>query len=143
MFKIIFLFSLFLSAFAYSDVGSKQPLYAVATTKNDKAPKPLVISVTGVGASKLNTVSHAHSLALARRAAITDAYRQLTEYTYGVNINGRDLIRDMIVKNSRIRSYIQGVLREARITNTTFINGLCEVEMEIVIYPDVIMKKII
>lgn len=39
----------------------------------------------------------------------------------------------MMVQKSTIRTYVQAIVRNADIVETTFKEGLCEVEMEIVI----------
>ena len=39
----------------------------------------------------------------------------------------------MMVQRSTIRTYVQAMVRNANVVETTFKEGLCEVEMEIVI----------
>ncbi len=95
--------------------------------------KTIHISVTGQGVAPMNTTSPAQAYALAKRAAIADAYRSIAEKVKGVRIDGQDLIKNMMVKRSVIRTSVQAMVRNANVVETTFKEGLCEVEMEIVI----------
>ncbi|BBG66365.1 putative lipoprotein required for motility [Hydrogenimonas sp.] len=87
--------------------------------------------VVGQGVAPLNTVSPAQAMALAKRAAIADAYRQLGEKICGVRVEGRDLIRNMMISRSTVRTEIDALIKNARILDTKFKDGLCEVEMEV------------
>ena len=93
----------------------------------------ILISVIGQGVAPVNTSSPAQAYALAKRAAIADAYRMIAEKVKGVRIEGQDLIKNMMVKRSTVRTSVQAMVRNANIVETTFKEGLCEVEMEIVI----------
>jgi len=93
----------------------------------------LLISVVGQGVAPMNTASPAQAYALAKRAAVADAYRLIAEKVKGVRIDGQDLIKNMMVKRSTVRTSVQAMVRNANIVETTFKEGLCEVEMEIVI----------
>lgn len=89
------------------------------------------ISVVGQGVAPLNTSSPAQAYALAKKAAIADAYRLIAEKVKGVRVDGEDLIKDMMIKKSTVRTAVMAMLRNTNIVNTTFKDGLCEVEMEI------------
>jgi len=91
------------------------------------------ISVVGQGVAPMNTSSPAQAYALAKRAAVADAYRAIAEKVKGVRIDGQDLIKNMMVKRSIIRTSVKAMVRNANIVETTFKEGLCEVEMEIII----------
>ena len=93
----------------------------------------IYITVVGQGVAPMTTTSPAQAYALAKRAAIADAYRLIAEKVKGVRVEGQDTIRNMIVKRSTVRTYVDAMIRQATITETTFKDGLCEVEMEIVI----------
>ena len=92
--------------------------------------------VVGQGVAPVNTVSPAQARALAKRAAIADAYRQLGEKICGVRVEGRDLIRNMMISRSTVRTQIDAMIRNARILDTKFTDGLCEVEMEVTVRGD-------
>jgi hypothetical protein len=92
--------------------------------------------VVGQGVAPVNTISPAQAMALAKRAAIADAYRQLGEKICGVRVEGRDLIRNMMISRSTVRTQIDAMIRNARIIDTKFKDGLCEVEMEVTVRGD-------
>ena len=93
----------------------------------------MLISVIGQGVAPMNTSSPAQAYALAKRAAIADAYRMIAEKVKGVRIDGQDLIKNMMVKRSTVRTSVQAMVRNASVVETTFKEGLCEVEMDITI----------
>ncbi len=95
--------------------------------------KDMRISVVGQGVAPSSTTSPAQAYALAKRAAITDAYRMIAEKVKGVRVEGQDVIKDMMVKRSTVRTHVDAMVRQANIIETTFKEGLCEVEMEIVL----------
>ena len=93
--------------------------------------RPLLISVVGQGVAPVNTSSPAQAYALAKRAAVADAYRLIAEKVKGVQVDGQDLIKNMMVKRSTVRTSVDAMVRNANVVETTFKEGLCEVEMEI------------
>ena len=93
--------------------------------------KPLLISVVGQGVAPMNTTSPAQAYALAKRAAVADAYRLIAEKVKGVRVDGQDYIKNMMVKRSTVRTSVDAMVRNANIVETTFKEGLCEVEIEI------------
>ena len=93
----------------------------------------LRISVIGQGVAPMNTTSPAQAYALAKRAAVGDAYRLIAEKVKGVRVDGQDLIKNMMVQKSSVRTSVNAMVRNANIVETTFKDGLCEVEMEIIL----------
>ena len=93
--------------------------------------RSLLISVVGQGVAPMNTASPAQAYALAKRAATADAYRLIAEKVKGVRVEGQDLIQNMMVKRSSVRTSVSAMVRNANVVETTFKEGLCEVEMEI------------
>lgn len=89
------------------------------------------IQAVGMGVAPESTVSPAQALALAKRAAIVDAYRQIGEKMYGIRINANDTIRDMVAQNSTIKGRVQALIKNAEITETAYKDGLCQVNMEV------------
>ena len=109
---------------------------AVKTKVNEEVLKKnqnMVISVVGQGVAPMNTSSPAQAYALAKRAAVSDAYRLIAEKVKGVRVDGQDVIKNMMVKRSTVRTSVNAMVRNANVVETTFKEGLCEVEMEIVI----------
>jgi hypothetical protein len=95
--------------------------------------RDILISVTGQGVAPMNTSSPAQAYALAKRAATADAYRLIAEKVKGVHIDGQDLVKNMMVKRSTVRTSVAAMVRNANVVETTFKEGLCEVEMEIIL----------
>lgn len=89
------------------------------------------ISAIGMGVAPEATVSPAQALALAKRAAIVDAYRQIGEKMYGIRVNAQDTVRDMVLKNSTVKTKVLAVIRNAEIVETVYKDGLCQVSMEL------------
>ncbi|MCW8838264.1 MAG: hypothetical protein OQK11_06150 [Thiovulaceae bacterium] len=96
--------------------------------------KPLIISVLGQGVAPMNTQSPAQAYALAKRAAIADAYRLIAEKVKGVRVDGQDVIKNMMVKRSMVRTAVHAMVKNANVVETVFKEGLCEVEMEITLF---------
>jgi len=94
---------------------------------------PLIINVVGQGVSPVNTLSPAQAYALAKRAAIADAYRLIAEKVKGVRVDGQDLVKNMMVKRSTVRTAVHAMVKNANVMETIYKDGLCEVEMEIAI----------
>lgn len=96
-----------------------------------KYNKILRIDVIGQGVAPSSTTSPAQAYALAKRAAIADAYRLIAEKIKGVYVEGDDLVKNMMVKRSTVRTSVNAMVRNANVMETTFKEGLCEVQMEI------------
>ncbi len=88
--------------------------------------------VYGEGIAPSNTISPAQALALAKRAAVTDAYRQLGEKLYGVRVNAKETVKDAALKDSRIVTQVNGLIKNATITDTSYKDGLYRVRMELI-----------
>ncbi|MEA1981928.1 MAG: LPP20 family lipoprotein [Campylobacterota bacterium] len=89
------------------------------------------IVVVGQGVAPSFASSPAQSYALAKRAAMADAYRLLAEQVKGVRIEGKDTIKNMAIKSSVVNTRVQAMIKNAKVLETTYKNGMCEVEMEV------------
>lgn len=114
---------------------SPQDMQRPAKQTMSESYKAIRINVTGQGVAPTMTSSPAQAYALAKRAAIADAYRLLAEKVKGVRIEGSDKIKNMMVQRSEVRTFVDAVIAEAEIIETVFKDGLCEVEMELTIDP--------
>lgn len=94
-------------------------------------PGIVELSAVGMGVAPLNTISPAQALAMAKRAAIIDGYRQLGEKMYGIRINSKETVRDMVMQNSVVRARVLAVIKNAEVVETAFKDGLCQVQMEL------------
>jgi len=91
----------------------------------------VVITVIGQGVAPAFTISPAQAKALAKRAAVADAYRQMAEKVNGVRVEGRDFIRNMVAHRSEVRTCVQALIKNASVVESRFNDGLFEVEMEL------------
>jgi len=98
-----------------------------------RAHHPIRITVTGEGVAPLDTTSPAQAYAMAKRAAVIDAYRQIAARVEGIKVRGHDYVKNMMLKNSSVRTSVYAMIRNAHIQKTTFKDGLCEVQMNILI----------
>ena len=124
----------------YQTMPEEMPLEDSSSSNIDKNKNLLSkdsfirVSVIGQGVSPMNISSPAQAYALAKRAAIADSYRLIAEKIKGVHIDGQDTIKNMMVKRSTVRTSVNAMVKNASIVETTFKDGLCEVEMEILVY---------
>lgn len=89
------------------------------------------LNAVGMGVAPETSSSPSQALALAKRAAIVDAYRQIGEKMYGIKVNGQDTVKDMMLQNSVVKTKVQALIRNAEITETVYKDGLCQVSMEL------------
>ncbi len=115
--------------YAPGDVVSEDPVIPNAPILLPS--KIIEISAIGMGVAPQSTISPAQALALAKRAAIIDAYRQLGEKMYGIRVNAKETVRDMVLKDSTIKTKVMAVIKNAEITETVFKDGLCQVSIEL------------
>ena len=101
-------------------------------TNISKTNCSLRVEATGVGVVPCSgACSTAQAKVMARRAAIVDGYKALSEKLYGIKINGRDTIKNMILQNSNVRGYVQGLIRGARIEEEEYKDGVYSVVMSV------------
>lgn len=92
----------------------------------------LKIEASGVGVPPCSgACSTAQAKVMARRAAVLDAYKALAEKLYGIKINGRDTVKNMILQNSNLRAYVSGLIRGAQIEDEEFKDGVYKVTMSL------------
>ncbi len=130
--KFLLLFFMMFGSAVYAEDGFPDE-DVVSEFKSDdllKTDAPLNITVTGQGiAPTFATPQQAY--ALAKRAAIADAYRLLAERVKGVTIEGKDTVKNMSIQKSMVRTSVQALIKNAIIVDTIYENGMCEVQMEL------------
>jgi hypothetical protein len=100
--------------------------------QNTLAPdNSITVTVIGQGLAPLNAQSKYHAVALAKRAAITDAYRLLAEKLYGVRIDGKDTIRNMVLQKSDVKACVSAMIYFANIVETKCAEDFCEVQVDL------------
>ena len=100
------------------------------------ADNELVFGAVGEGIAPINTVSAAQALALAKRAALADAYRQLAGKLFGVKVNGKDTVKDAMLTSSTITAQVNGLIKNASVVDESFSQGLYRVNVELKIDGD-------
>lgn len=94
-----------------------------------------VIRATGGGVAPAGARTMAQARMMARRAAITDAYRQLAEYVGGVNVDAETTVDMAAVTSDVIKTRVQATIRGARIVSEgQTSDGGYEVTMEVSLF---------
>jgi hypothetical protein len=91
----------------------------------------ITIRAIGLGVGDESRANRAQVMAMAKRAAIVDAYRQLGEKLHGVRINSRDMVKDSMLQRTEVRTAVYSIVRGAEIVETIWEDNLCQVEMEV------------
>lgn len=88
------------------------------------------VTAVGIGAPPPNPANMAQARAMARRAAITVARRNLLEITQGVQVDSMTLVKDFVIKSDIVRTSVQGVVRNAQVVDTAYMSdGSVEVTL--------------
>ena len=74
------------------------------------------ITAIGIGSAPAS-MTGGQANALARRAAIVDAYRSLVGIVYGVELENHTTVQQLAVKKDTIKTAISGAINNARITD--------------------------
>ncbi|MDR3347617.1 MAG: hypothetical protein LBN32_03285 [Helicobacteraceae bacterium] len=91
----------------------------------------IIVRAIGLGVTRNAPINRAQEMALAKRAAILDGYRQLGEKLHGIKITSRDTVQDAMLMRTEIRAQLNSIVRGADVVETIWDNGLCQVEMEV------------
>lgn len=103
----------------------------------------VTITAKGEGAPPDDAENDAQAKLMACRSARMDAYRNLTEKIYGIQVSGNTCIRDYITRDDRILSRVQGFIKKARVTETSKDDGSCEATVDLYLgkkFADIIMR---
>jgi hypothetical protein len=78
----------------------------------------VVVEAVGTGVEPRGRENTPQGYAMARRAAVLDAYRNLGEAVRGVRIDSETRVRDFVTESDVIRSRFEGFIRGAQVVST-------------------------
>jgi len=113
------------------DINSINVDETIENTPVLKKSPIVTLQVEGLGVAPVNAQSIPQARVMARRAAIADAYRALAEKMYGIRVKGRETVKDLMLKNSEVRTDVYGLIRGACIQEETFKDGIYKVVMSV------------
>ena len=76
-----------------------------------------IITAIGVGAAPEYAIKPGQADALARRAAVVDAYRNMASIVYGVEIENQTTVAQLVVKKDTIKTAVAGAIKNARVVD--------------------------
>ena len=91
----------------------------------------ITLQAEGLGVAPVNVQSLPQAKIMARRAAIADAYRALAEKMYGIRVKSNETVKDLMLKNSVVKTDVFGLIRGACIQEEGFNNGIYRVVMSV------------
>ena len=94
-----------------------------------------IIQSTGMGIAPDYANNPGQAQALARSAAIVDAYRNLAATIYGVELENESTIEQLAVKKDTIKTSVSGLIKNARILDEEALpNGAYQIVMAVRIF---------
>jgi hypothetical protein len=142
--KILALSALFVAVSMFAEAPIEKPTLNVSNSSGDIVnvnveeknvalgrDNIITLSVIGQGVAPENTISPYQAVALAKKAAIADAYRMLAEKLNGVKVEGYDLVKNMVVQRSQVKTCVSSMIKHSNIVETKCAKDFCEVEMEL------------
>lgn len=90
------------------------------------------VSAIGIGLPPESAHTAAQAKALARRAAIIDAYRNLLEATENINVDADTTIKNLMIANDTVRTHVDGIIHGAKIIDEQYMSdGSYQITLEI------------
>jgi hypothetical protein len=99
--------------------------------KSQDSSNIITLEAVGMGAAPANYISKAQKIAMAKRAAIVDGYRQMGEKLHGLHVNAKDKMVNSVLQESVVMTRLNSVVKNAQVIETTYEDGLAQVKMEL------------
>ena len=81
-----------------------------------------MVSAIGIGAPPAKPINMAQARAMAKRAAVVVARRNLLEIINGVRIDSLTLVKDFVVQSDIIRNQVQGYLEKSQVVDIAYMS---------------------
>lgn len=92
------------------------------------------VEADGFGLPPDYAISNAQARLMARRAAISDAQRNLAEQIAGVQVDSETTVQNLQVSNDTIRTHVSALLKGAKVISESYEDGACHVVMALPLY---------
>lgn len=92
------------------------------------------IEADGFGLPPDSVVSEAQARLMARRAAISDAQRNLAEQIAGVQVDSETTVQNLQVSSDIVKSRVSALLKGAKVISESYEDGACHVVMALPLY---------
>ena len=92
------------------------------------------VEADGFGLPPVYSASEAQARLMARRAAITDAQRNLAEQIAGVQVDSETTVQNMQIANDTIRTRVSALLKGAKVISESYEDGAYHVVMALPLY---------
>jgi len=108
-----------------------RPIFDLFTTASQPPPPEPPVDAGAI------STAPAQARAMAERAAMLDAQRQILEHLKGVHITSSSTVEDFMTQNDSIKSRVQGTVRKAKVVDKRYNrDGSVEVDM-VLDHPDI------
>ncbi len=92
------------------------------------------VEADGFGLPPDYAVSEAQARLMARRAAISDAQRNLAEQIAGVQVDSETTVQNLQISSDVIRTHVSALLKGAKVISESYEDGACHVVMALPLY---------
>ena len=136
---IVFLIPFFIILFCSNIFGSDVELIEPIGTNGGINWTSGIIIAKGSGAPSPDVQNPAQVRILAKRAAISDARRNLLETLEGVRVASTTVVKEYMVENDVIKTRVHGIVKGSKVTDTKYMSdGSVEVTVSMSIRGDLL-----